>query len=486
MHIPRTMSTQHPDNVRQPFFANSSLLSGDDEIKEAFYAFSHLKIREQLWDYEGKDVDNYVVEKLFTRYEDWFKSNKLGKDFFVTLRGPNPRVEKNQGKVLIETLESIPRNYDVARHFYEEDIAPIFEISIPMTSSAGEILRVKEYYRNYIVGKKDRIVHDVKVSEWVGEFKPEEIRVIPLLEDKEGILSSASIVEEYLKKAKEKEYQRVWLARSDPALNYGSLSAVMLNKIAFQRLDELEKKSSIDILPIIGCGSVPFRGNLRPDNYEKCMKSYPSVQTFTLQSAYKYDYPENVVRQSVEEIEATKRKKPSEIDEVMALEIIEKISEEYQRQVAQIAPLVNQFATFIPARRSRKLHIGLFGYSRQNENVTLPRAIKFCAALYSLGIPPELLGLNALSEKDMDFVRDTSKGFDSDMEDALRFLNKDNLKILPEKMQADIMKTIKGFKYETDRAHKKITSIILDEFRNNKPTLAEDIQRAASIRKFLG
>ena len=132
MKIPRAMSTQHPDNVKQPFFVENSVIGGDDEIKEAFYAFSHLKIKEQLWDCEGKEVDNFVVEKLLSRYEHYFRENKIGKDIFITLRSPNPRIEKGKGKLLLETLESIPRNYDIAKQFYGEDIAPIFEITIPM------------------------------------------------------------------------------------------------------------------------------------------------------------------------------------------------------------------------------------------------------------------------------------------------------------------------------------------------------------------
>ena len=108
------MSTQHPDNVKQPFFVENSIVKGDDEIKEAFYAFSHLKIQEQLWDAEGKEVDNFVVEKLLSRYSDYFKKHKLGQDRFITVRGPNPRVEKNMGKMLLEILEGIPRNFDIA------------------------------------------------------------------------------------------------------------------------------------------------------------------------------------------------------------------------------------------------------------------------------------------------------------------------------------------------------------------------------------
>jgi phosphoenolpyruvate carboxylase len=60
--IPKVMSTQHPDNVFIPFFAETSDMSGEDEIQEAYYAFSHLGCCEQMWDSEGKEVDNHVVK----------------------------------------------------------------------------------------------------------------------------------------------------------------------------------------------------------------------------------------------------------------------------------------------------------------------------------------------------------------------------------------------------------------------------------------
>src|SRR3989344_4843567 len=137
MTPPRCMSTQHPDNVTLPFFAQNSVLSGDDEVQEAFYVFSHLGIKEQMWDSEGKEVDNHVVKKLLTKYETFFQQKQLGKDFRLTLRIPNPAVEKNEAKIVSETLESIPRSFDVAHTLGNGD-APIFEVILPMTRSATE------------------------------------------------------------------------------------------------------------------------------------------------------------------------------------------------------------------------------------------------------------------------------------------------------------------------------------------------------------
>ena len=97
MKVPRVMSTQHPDNVRQPFFCDGNVFNWEDEIKEAFYVYSHLKCNEQLWDYEGKEVDNFVVKKLLTRYENFFRKKTLGEDLRLTVRVPNPSIEKTEG-----------------------------------------------------------------------------------------------------------------------------------------------------------------------------------------------------------------------------------------------------------------------------------------------------------------------------------------------------------------------------------------------------
>ncbi len=485
MKIPKCMSTQHPDNVNPPFFARDTELGGEDEVQEAYYAFSNLGCDEQMWDYEGKEVDAFVVKKLLNKYESFFKQQRLGKDIFLTLRVPNPTVERTEAKVLLETLESIPRSYDVAKLFYGDDIPPIFEVILPMTASYKCVDRIYQYYREFVVGKQTRPFRngDLTIAEWIGEFKPARINVIPLFEDMAHMLAAADIVGDYLR-GKEMKYQRVFLARSDPAMNYGMISAVLLNKIALQRLYKFSNSSGVRIYPIVGVGSAPFRGNLRPSTVDRVSAEYPSAHTFTVQSAFKYDNPPNVVEQAVKRLSTRESGAPHEVDEGRALEIIDKYCREYKRQIIGLAPVINRIARHIPSRRKRKLHIGLFGYARNIEGVSLPRAIGFTASLYSIGLPPEILGLNALDDDDLKYIRTAYTNFDIDLKDALQYLDV-NCNLVPKSLlkRIDTM----GISFKPDSSHVTVTSRIVSLLQENRTEdLPEHILQAANIRRFLG
>lgn len=484
--IPRCMSTQHPDNVNVPFFAESTEMGGEDEIQEAYYVFSHLDCEEQMWDCEGKEVDSFVVKKLLSKYDWFFQENQIGRDVFLTLRVPNPMVEKDEAKILLETLESIPRSFDTAKLFYQNDIPPIFEVILPMTSSAASIDRVYRYYHEFVVGKQHLAFGKggATLADWIGTFEPEKINVIPLFEDFRHMFDAHTITREYMKD-KDLEYQRVFLARSDPAMNYGQASAILMNKVALFNLQLLEEETGISIQPIIGVGSAPFRGNLKPDNVEDIMGEYPSVQTYTVQSAFKYDYSHDDVRSGIQRINDGVRGRAMEVDSKRCEDIIAKCSDSYREKIVKLAPLINEAAIYVPRRRKRKLHIGLFGYSRSLEGVVLPRAIGFCCAFYSIGIPPEILGLDALDDSDLDYLRQVSPRFDDNMRDALRFMNPTSMKTLPLKVRMSVDNL--DLDYEIDEDHRKITSLILDNLKNSTGKgMEESVLRAAHLRGFLG
>jgi phosphoenolpyruvate carboxylase len=385
----------------------------------------------------------------------------------------------------LETLESIPRSYDASKLFYGNDIPPIFEVILPMAASTMCIDRIYRYYSDFVVGKQDKSFKegDITIAEWIGEFKPERINVIPLFEDMEHMLDAHNITRAYLHD-KDVTYQRVFLARSDPAMNYGLISAVLLNKIALLRLHRLSKEIGVDIYPIIGVGSAPFRGNLRPETVDRVAEEYPSAHTLTIQSAFKYDNPPDIVRAAIKKLQDRTTGLPQEIDEERCIEIIRKYCKEYQRQIMLLADVINKVAKYVPGRRKRKLHIGLFGYTRSVEGITLPRAITFTSALYSIGLPPELLGLNALEEDDIWFLSKVYENFEEDMKDALKYYNPDSV-FLPSELKT----SIDGFSldFSLDKQHKEITDHITASLQKNQTgDLGEYVLRAAHLRKFLG
>ncbi|HSW00402.1 MAG TPA: phosphoenolpyruvate carboxylase [Sedimentisphaerales bacterium] len=479
------MSTQHPDNASVPFFASQAVLAGEDEIREAYYAFSHLGCDEQMWDVEGKEIDTYVVKKLLSRYPEYFRENVLGEDLRITLRVPNPTVEKAEAKILLETLESIPRSYDAARLFYDRDVPPIFEIILPMTTSARCIDRIYRYYVDHIVGRQKLRFSDddITIAEWIGEFAPSRVQVIPLFEDVPNMLAAADIVAEYLAD-KDVEDQRVFLARSDTAMNFGLLSAALANKIALARFDELAGRIGVRIHPILGMGSAPFRGGLSPRTAERVGREYPSVVTFTIQSAFKFDYPVDEVQAACDLLKARKIGPAAPIDVERAVSIIERYSEAYRRRIVELAPHINRMAKYVPARRARKLHVGLFGYARKLGEVTLPRAISFTCSLYSLGLPPELIAFDALSESDLAFVLDVYPSFRAKITDALRFTDLDG-PLMTDSLRSALCDS--GSECATNDEHLAIVRHIRGDLQGDQSVHVGDlVLRAALLRRFLG
>jgi len=479
------MSTQHPDNASVPFFASSSVLAGEDEIREAYYAFSHLGCDEQMWDVEGKEIDTHVVKKLLTYYPEYFQENVLGRDLRLTLRVPNPAVEAAEAKILLETLESIPRSYDVARLFYGDDVPPIFEVILPMTTSARCIDRVYRYYADHIIARqKIRLCEDdITVAEWIGTFAPERIQVIPLFEDVPAMLAAASIVEKYLSD-KEVDDQRVFLARSDTAMNYGLVSAVFANKIALAELDQLAQRIGVRIHPILGLGSAPFRGGLTPRTAVRVGREYPSVVTFTIQSAFKFDNPIEEVHAACEYLKSRKIGPADPIDTERALEIIDRYSQAYRKRITEIAPYINWMAKYVPSRRARKLHIGLFGYAREVNGITLPRAIAFTCALLSLGLPPELIAFDALTRSDREFVFETCPSVYEQIRDAMSYVDPES-PLMTESLRRALADA--GFECQTSEEYLFLLRRIRAEMEhNNTARISDHVVRAALIRRFLG
>ena len=494
---PRAMSTQHPDNAFMPSFAsNGESIKGEDEITEARYVFSTLGCDEQMWDYEGKDTDVDVVMKLLASDPHFFQERPLGRELFLTLRIPNPAVEQGMRKKVQEALYNIATSYDLAQQFYQDGHhAPIFEVILPLTRSADQVLAAYLYYQRVVAGAgEQRLTGSTRVKDWLGDTFPRRINVIPLVEEMASLSQVDDIVGPYLTQMEEmgqgQDHLRVFLARSDPALNYGHLSATLLCKIALQRLEALETQRGVTIHPILGAGGAPFRGNLRPGFVDSVLQEYPSVQTFTVQSSFKYDHPEERVKAEVEKLRRWRRRPALPVEEERALDIIERYSRCYRSHVERLAPAVNTLSSLVPRRRARRLHVGLYGYSREvdggeSRSVQLPRAITFCAALYSLGVPPELIGLEALTGEDMAFLREVYPNFLQDLLSAGRYVNEENMQHL---LGLEAWWAARPYIGEVDREHAGLSRVIFDrmEMTEGRQRTRLLLQWAAETRGFLG
>ena len=463
--IPRTMSTQHPDNVNVPEWSSGEVIDGNSEIYEAYFAYETLGCQEVMWDAEGKDVDTRVVRKMLTQYKDFFRTHIIGKDVRLTYRIPNPTIEVVEKKVFVETLQNIPVAYDVASSFYQKEVAPIFEVILPFTTEGKELIMLCNYYRKVIVEDENAVLSgSVKVKDWVGAFKPKHINVIPLVEDFNSLFAVDQIVTPYIDAVKP-SYLRVFLARSDPALNYGLLCAVLLSKIALSKLKKLERKHGVTIHPIIGAGSQPFRGHLSPVNVDRFLQEYLGLSTATIQSAFRYDYPIEQVKSCIKLLnEKLPNGEPATItpaEEGILLKTLQKCKQRYESTIENLAPLINSVAPYVPQRRARKLHIGLFGYSRNVAGVSLPRAITFAAALYSIGIPPEFIGskvLEDLNDKELELIQKFYVNMKHDFSNVSGYVAWQNVNMLME----NHTKTAERARMNEDKLKIGLTKILDD------------------------
>ena len=490
------MATQHPDHAGKPFWHSEAFIPAIEETRELFLSLSDLEATEFMWDWEGKLVDEAVLERLMAKQFKYFKDNPLGKEKFLTFRLPNLAVETEfrLGRALMGILSAAGLSKQLGMHS-----PPLFEVIIPMTESAKQMIGVQEAFSEIASLK-----HPLNKFE-KGSLK--HIEIIPLFEQDSTIIRADEILEEYLEIHKKTfgflpKNLRPFIARSDPALNSGLVPTVLAVKVALSRFKRFEKKHNIKLYPVIGVGTLPFRGGLNPLTIGDFINEYRGIRTVTIQSAFRYDFPLKKVKAAIGLLEKELPKKSAQAisaaDEQKLINIIKTFESVYQQGISGIAPLVNKVAGYIPRRRERVQHIGLFGYSRGVGGVKLPRAISFTGSLYSLGIPPELIasgrGLAKLDKTDVKLLEKYYVNFKADMLFAGGFLNKENLAKLAKKNKAwenvlaDVANLEKYLdqrfqaKTKEQKLHQKLSAKILANIENNKNITAL-IEKTAVLRK---
>ncbi|MBI4744514.1 MAG: phosphoenolpyruvate carboxylase [Actinobacteria bacterium] len=414
MRIPTSMATQHPDSA-------SKYIPIQEEANEAVESLTPqpegLGIEEVMIDFEGKMTPYHqtadVALKLLA------KNIIPGKDVWITPRISNA-TEETVFRQLMALMSIVEADYDIAKISKEGSIR---EVILPMVKGADDLISLRRRIADVI---------DLAHKEFGLEKDPNALQIIPLVESIPTMLNFHTFYEEYYHKCAEYGFTnkklRFMIARSDSALSYGLIPSVLSSKIMLNNIYRLGEKLDILIAPILGGGCLPFRGHITLENIQNVLNDFSGIKTVTIQSGIRYDYDPSVVKNLVNYLKVNLPKSTVKYldkeEETFLKNCTALFSKHYIEIFQEIAPVVSALTDIIPDQRDRLTPKGPLGYARSSVNPNdlifltdnnklkeelsdltikdtgkIPRAISYTGALYSVGLPPEFLGLgNGLKE----------------------------------------------------------------------------------------
>lgn len=407
LFIPSTMMTQHPDSA-------SRYVSVRDEPGEAIDALTPqpigLGLEEVMVDYEGKLTPYHQTAEIALGL--WERGMAIGENVLVTPRVPSATKETvfHQLMALMSVVES---NYQLRA---AGSAGAIREVVVPMVETASELVDVRRRIQDVI---------ELGHKEFGISRDPNAVQVIPLVEEVPELLAAGRFLGQYIEMAAESDFNvsdlRIMLGRSDSAMVYGMVPSVLAVKIAVSDCYAMGREKGVGIYPIFGGGVLPFRGHVSLDNIEQLARDFAGIKTLTIQSGLRYDSGNEAARQvaiKARELLAGNDYlsfNSEERDELTTLVGI--FTRHYLDSFAGLLPVVISISELIPRQRDRLARKSAVGYARaaaQPEKLAaeisdkeiaatlsaipatgaknLPRAISFTGALYSIGLPPEVIG----------------------------------------------------------------------------------------------
>ncbi|GAB4261969.1 MAG: phosphoenolpyruvate carboxylase [Thermoleophilia bacterium] len=401
------MATQHPDSAGR-------YIAIQEEPAEAVAALTRppvgLGIDEVMVDFEGKMTPYHQTNEIAQGLLD--RGLVPGRDVWITPR-ISSATEETAFRQLMALMSVIEATYQASQREPEAHIA---EVIIPMVRSARDLVKVRDRIRDviYLGHKEFRLPYD-----------PDALQLIPLVEEAPELLSVGDLLRAYVQDCAGEGFSvgrlRVMVGRSDTALSYGHLASALAAGVGVAQICAVADELGLEAAPILGAGYLPFRGGVRLDSIDTLLADYPGVRTVTIQSGIRYDTEEAAaaVAKLHDRLDARgpcPPRLPPE-DQVFLADCVGVATIPYLRTFERLLDLVVPLSDLIPARRDRLARKGPAGYARAaaepealiplvgHEGVrqelasirpacsrSLPRAISFTGALYSIGLPPEFLG----------------------------------------------------------------------------------------------
>src|SRR5690606_31817123 len=137
-------------------------------------------------------------------------------------------------------------------------------------------------------------------------------------------------------------------------------------KAALSEYYKFQRDTRVKVRPIMGVGSLRFRGGLSPDTLEEFLATYPGIATVTVQSSFRYDHPLSSVKGAIRKIHRRlARPEPFYLPQA-DMKLIHRMEaplvKHYRNTIENLGRFINQLAQAIPARRERLQHTGHCGY----------------------------------------------------------------------------------------------------------------------------
>ncbi|MFW6280869.1 MAG: phosphoenolpyruvate carboxylase [Halanaerobium sp.] len=449
-NIPVTMMTQHPDSAQKYI----PIQKEAEEAIEGLKAFPDgLGLEEIMIDFEGKLTPYHQTAQIVIGLIQ--NGMTPGKEVFVTPRVANAKEETAFRQIM--AFLSITETIVSAKEY--NDIQPIIEVILPMVSSADELIEVK---------KRIDSVAELAEKEFKMKKNNDLLQIIPLIEEVPELLNIDSIIYQFVTKLRNNDYPvdylRFMLGRSDPALSYGNVAAVLANQVALSKAYKIAESLDINIYPIFGGGALPFRGHVTLENIYNVLETYPGLKTITIQSGLRYDQSQDKLKKLVKilnkELPNSKPHLYTEVEYQQLYNYIGVFTANYLEAFFEIIPEVAKLSDYMPRQRDRLARKSGIGYARDiakpdeiakfvndksiksrlnnlstNKKFALPRAITFTASLYSIGLPPVFIGTgrglkeikNRWGKSGLDKFLNNYPSLKADLEFASEFVNFKNI-----------------------------------------------------------